>query len=143
MAAPQRLPTPAPAPDLIKHREILFQAVHADREQARSAARLLREVEGILEVAAPSATRLELTYDLAQVCLRDIESALEEVGFHLDNSLLSKVRRAVWGYAEDAQRANLGCDDPRNCSRRIFVDAYRHHAHGCRDDRPEHLRLYW
>lgn len=141
MAAPQR--RVRPAPDLIKRREILFQAVHPDPEQARTAAGLLAGVDGILELAAVSATHLALSYDLGRVCLRDIERALEAAGFHLDNSLLSKLRRAVWYFAEDTQRANLGCEDPRNCSRRVFVDAYQQHAHGCRDDRPEHLRQYW
>jgi len=141
MAEPQTLRRLEPT--LVKHREVLFQEVHADREQARTAAGMLRTVSGVLDVTAPTSTRLDLTYDLRQVCLRDIECALEEVGFHLDNSLLSKLRRSVWYYTEDTQRANLGCDNPRNCARRIFVDAYRHHAHGCRDERPEHLRLYW
>jgi hypothetical protein len=141
MAAPQ--PLAQRVPELFKRREVLFQEVHPDREQARSAARLLAGVEGVLEASATTPIRLEIAYDLARISLRDIESALEEVGFHLDSSLLSKVRRAVWYYAEDTQRANLGCDDPRNCARRIFIDAYTHHAHGCRDDRPEHLRQYW
>jgi hypothetical protein len=134
---------PHPVADLVKRREILFQAVHPDREQARTAARLLGPVDGILELVARSAIRLELAYDLGRVSLRDIETALEEAGFHLDSTLLSKLKRAVWYYAEDTQRANLGCDDPRNCARRIFIDCYRQHAHGCRDERPEPLRRYW
>jgi hypothetical protein len=128
---------------MVKHRQILFQPIHADREQAPTAAQLLKGVGGILELEAHSPTCLRLVYDLGEVCLRDIEAALDEVGFHLDNSLISKLRRAVWYYAEDTQRANLGCHDPRNCARRVFIDCYRHHAHGCRDARPEHLRRYW
>ena len=136
-------PPPRPSPELLKRREILFQPVHLDLEQARTAARGLQGVEGILELSAASPTRLELVYDLGRICLRDIETALEGAGFHLDSSLLSKVRRAVWHYAEDTQRANMGCDDPRNCARRVYIDCYRHHAHGCRDRRPDHLRAYW
>lgn len=136
-------PLPRLAPEMIKRREVRFEPVHCDPSQASSAADLLRSVEGILELRATDPASLELEYDLGQICLRDIESALEEVGFHLDNGLLSKLRRAVWYYAEDTQRANLGCRDPRNCARRIFIDCYRHHAHGCRDARPENLRRNW
>lgn len=141
MAAPQlRLQAGS---DRTKRREIRFQAVHQDPDQAGTALRLLQGVEGILDLAAPAPTRLEIEYDLGLICLRDIESALTEGGFHLDNSLWSRLARALWYYAEDTQRANMGCDDPRNCARRIFVDCYRQHDHGCRDNRPEHLRQYW
>jgi hypothetical protein len=141
MGVAQRLPRLAP--EMIKHREVRFEPVHSNPDQSGSAADLLRAVEGILELRATDPICLEMEYDLGQICLRDIETALEEVGFHLDNSLLSKLRRTVWHYAEDTQRANLGCHDPRNCARRIFIDCYRHHAHGCRDTRPETLRRTW
>lgn len=134
-----------PAPeDLTKHREIHFGEPHPERQQAHSAAQMLTDVEGVVKAQPLSFTGLRVIYDIRHITLRDIEDALSEVGFHLDNSLFSKLRRAVWHYADETQRANMGCEyDNSNCTRRVFVNRYNQRQHGCRDERPQHWRRYW
>jgi len=43
-----------------------------------------------------------------------IDEALIELGFHLDNSLLNKLLRALHYYSEEAQCANLGYHSHRS-----------------------------
>lgn len=128
---------------IIKLREIEFMDLHPDREQARTAARLLTGISGIMEVSAPSAVLLQVRYDLLQVSLEQIETALGEFGFHLSNKLVHKLRRALYYYTEETERANNGC--PRgdsNCTRKIFINRYQQLEHGCQDPRPDHWRRY-
>ncbi len=131
-----------PAPDLRKEREVLFQGPHPDPEQAASAALLLADVPGIEAVEVVTAESLRVAYDIRHMTIKAIEEALDEVGFHLDNSLICKIRRTIWYYAEDTQRANLGCEHDSNCTRRIFIHHYQEREHGCRDERPQHWRRY-
>jgi hypothetical protein len=131
------------AEDLRKHREINFREPHPDERQAYSAAQILLDVEGVLEAEPLSVTGLRVLYDIRHVTLRDIEDALTEIGFHLDNSLFHKLRRTLWYYSDDTHRANIGCEQGRsNCTRRIFVNRYSQLEHGCRDERPQHWRRY-
>ncbi|MCU0970439.1 MAG: hypothetical protein MUF57_01265 [Gammaproteobacteria bacterium] len=132
-----------PTDDFVKHREIGFDELHPDPEQARTASLQLVGVPGILEVEAVSATLLRVRYDVMRITLEQIEGALDEAGFHLDNRLLLRLVRALWYYTEEVQRANHGC--PRgstNCTQKIYITRYQHAAHGCRDRRPEHWRQY-
>ncbi len=129
--------------DLIKHREILFDPLHADRHQARSAARLLDPLEGIHHVAPEHPTLLRVIYDLRWISLAIIETGLAEAGFHLDNSLMTRLKRALFYYGEETLRANHGCERGRgNCTQEVFVKRYALRRHGCRDARPEHWRHY-
>ncbi len=128
---------------LLKEREIAFCTLHPDPNQAGSAAALLVEIDGIHGVDVLNPGSLQVNYDLMSICLADIEALLEHQGFHLDNRLMHKIRRALFHYTEETQRANLGCakDDP-NCTQKVFVNRYRNREHGCQDDRPEHWRRY-
>jgi hypothetical protein len=88
---------------------------------------------------------LNLTYDLATITLEQIETALQEVGFHLDNSLISRFRRALYYFTEENERSNRGLSKltcSHGCAIKIFAAQYRATKHGCRDPRPEHLRRY-
>ena len=68
---------------------------------------------------------------------------LQEVGFHLDNSVISKLKRALFYYAEDTQLANMGYDHAESKSTlEIFINRYNQLPHGCRDERPMHYRRY-
>jgi hypothetical protein len=130
-------------PDLLRVRDLGFSEIHPDPRQVESAAQFLRHMPGVVSVQTMGPRSLQIRYDLAQACLRLVEEALADRGFHLDGSLLAKLRRAIVYYAEDTLRANLGC--PRgssNCTQRVFVDRYRHLDHGCRDQRPTHWRQY-
>jgi hypothetical protein len=132
-----------PMDDFVKHREIGFDELHPDPDQARTASLQLVGVPGIVEVEAVSPTLLRVRYDVMRITLEQIEAALDEAGFHLDNRLLLRLVRALWYYTEEVQRANHGCPRGRtNCTQKIYITRYQHVAHGCRDRRPEHWRQY-
>ena len=138
-----RAVTTPPAGDLIKCREIDFVEPHPDQHQANSAVDLLLGLDGIVSAAAPTPTRLLVTYRLPELSLELVEEMLSRIGFHLDNSLLAKLRRALVHYTEDTQCANLGCTQGQsNCTVKVFVNRYQHIRHGCRDSRPPHWRDY-
>jgi hypothetical protein len=129
--------------DRIKHRQIPFNELHPDSNQARSAALFLADVDGVLHVAPTSPLLLEVKYDLLKTTLEEIEDALRELGLHLDNALLFRLRRAMCYYIEDTQRANWGCrHGEHNCTKKVFAKRYEVLEHGCRDHRPEHWRRY-
>jgi len=128
---------------LIKHREILFAALQPEPKPAHTAVLLLSDVTGIIHLHPHSDLRLQVGYDIQRVCLQAIEEALIEVGFHLDNSLLPKLKRALYYYTEEVQQENLGCGrGGSNCTQKVFINRYQRMAHGCRDDRPDHWRKY-
>lgn len=128
----------------MRHREVAFRAPHRDPDQAQAACLLLSDAEAVDAVRVLGPNRLVVTYDLRKVTFAELEAALTEMGFHLDNSLMTKLRRALYNYSEDTVRANLGIPAQcvGNCSRKVFVNHYRNHAHGCRDARPPHWRQY-
>jgi hypothetical protein len=132
-----------PVDDRIKRREIVFSSLHPDPRQAETAAALLEGVEGILLAEPRTPHSLWIHYHIEITCLADIETLLGSSGFHIDNNLLNKLKRALAYYTEDTQRDNLGC--PRgesNCTTKVFISSYRRREHGCRDDRPKHWRRY-
>ena len=132
-----------PCESLFKRREIAFSTLHPNPDQPGSAAVLLVDIEGIIEVRIVDGSTLKVHYHLAHICLADIEAVLMEEGFHLDNRLVYKVKRALFHYTEETQRANLGCPHgDQNCTEKVFVNRYRSRDHGCQDDRPEHWRHY-
>lgn len=128
---------------LIKRREIAFCTLHPDRQQARSAVSVLEPVTGVLGLETPNDAVLRVEYQLLEITLAEIEALLETRGFHLDNRLIIKLKRALYHYTEETQRANLGCSKGEsNCTQKVFATSYRRRDHGCRDDRPEHWRRY-
>lgn len=132
-----------PTEDLIKSRVILFVEPHPCPDQARTAATLLESMDGVLSVESTDTTRLEVTYQLPQLTLEIIEESLSEVGFHLDGSLMVRLRRAMVNYLETTQCANLGFSGGQSDTTvKVFVNRYQKIAHGCRDGRPQHWRDY-
>jgi hypothetical protein len=132
-----------PEHDFIKQREIVFRDLHPNPNQAHTAAQFLVEVEGMIRATPVTPILLEVSYDLLRITLKQIEDALGEIGLHIDNSLLFRLRRALYHYSEDTQRQNLGCErGESNCTNRVFALRYRTLNHGCRDCRPEHWRRY-
>ena len=129
--------------DRIKHRQIHFRDLHPDRNDARSAADFLNGVDGVLRTEPESPILLSLSYDLHKICLQAIEEAIAELGLHLDNSLMFRIKRALYYYTEDTYRENQGCRrGESNCTKRVFAKRYEVLEHGCRDQRPEHWRRY-
>ncbi|MEE9358726.1 hypothetical protein [Candidatus Vondammii sp. HM_W22] len=129
--------------EIIKQREIVFAEMHPNPDQAKTAVLLLTGIEGILTAEREEPTLLSIRYNLMQVSLEQIESALIETGFHLNSKLIFKLRRALYYYTEETQRANCGCQRGDNgCTRKIFVNRYQQMDHRCRDHRPEYWRKY-
>ena len=129
--------------ELLKQREIHFHNHDPNAHDARDAMQLLLGVKGIENLAALTRDCLHISYDLRLISLQIIEAALLEIGFHLDNSLLNKMKRALFYYTEETQLMNLGYfHDQANSTLDVFVNCYTQRQHGCRDERPQHLRYY-
>lgn len=129
--------------DFIKQHEIHFRNVDPAANDAREALRLLMEVQGIADIRALMPDCIQVRYDIRHVTLQVIETALSEVGFHLDSSLLIKMKRALFYYTEETQLMNWGYQhDQASSTLDIFVSCYNQREHGCRDERPEYLRHY-
>jgi hypothetical protein len=127
----------------IKHRQIHFRDLHPERNDARAAAEFVQPVDGVLAVDPATPIQLNLSYDLTQTCLQEIEAALDELGLHLDNGLLFRIKRALHYYTEETFRENCDCKrGERNCTTLVFAKRYEALEHGCRDQRPEHWRRY-
>jgi hypothetical protein len=134
-----------PDPDSIKHRDIGFRDPHPDPQQAQTAMLFLADVEGVLHASIPEPARnsIHISYDLNLICLRLIEDLLAELGLHLDNSLLAKIKRALYYFSEDNELQSLSIrDDQDHSTREVFMRCYRCRTHGCRDGRPDHWRNY-
>jgi len=126
-----------------KQRDVIFNSLHDNENQAITAGKMLADLEGIILTNALSETHLVIHYDLRFFTLVDIEELLTTVGFHLDNNLLIKLKRALYRYTEETERANLGCPESQsNYTRDVFINRYQKLPHGCRDKRPDHWRDY-
>lgn len=129
--------------DFIKQHEIHFRNVDPVANDAREALRLLMDARGIVDISALTSDCIRVSYDIRQITLQVIEAALSEVGFHLDNGLLNKMKRALFYYTEETQLVNWGYQhDQASSTLDVFVSCYDQREHGCRDERPEYLRQY-
>jgi len=134
---------PEQNPELLKQREINFAALSDDTNPAASAAELLDGLAGIVWLKAAHNTQLLVEFDLSCVSLRQLEDALITVGYHLDNSILNKIKRALYHYTEETQLANMGDDHAESKSTtQIFISSYIQRRHDCRDERPSYYRHY-
>lgn len=132
-----------PEHGFVKQREIVFRDLHQDRNQAGTAAAFLADVEGVIRVDADTPLLVRVSYELLEVTLEQIEDALREIGLHVDNSLIFRIKRALHYYSEETQRANIGCSrGESNCTQKVFALRYQTLDHSCRDHRPEHWRRY-
>lgn len=128
--------------DLKKHREILFSKFPPG--QVSEAADDLQRLEEV-EVAPKIDKRaVAVDYELQQHTLQELEAHLEDKGYHLDNTLLSKLTRALIHYVEDTQLHNLGAPEKllKSSSQEAYVKAWEHRPHGDHDDTPPEWREY-
>ncbi|MFU8838044.1 MAG: hypothetical protein ACNA75_07040 [Thiohalomonadaceae bacterium] len=116
--------------------------MHPDATQAHSASLMLDGMDGVHEVNPAEPHLLFVRYDITIITLGLIEEVLVEFGYHLDNSLMHKLKRALYAYTEETQRANLGLEGENTADRKVFIQNYLRRRHGCRDERPEHWRGY-
>lgn len=128
---------------LQKRREISFFEFHPDPHQCDSAIQLLNNITEIEYCESAGPRTLVVHYCLSQITLEVIELLLEELGFHLETGLLYKLSRALYYYTEEVQRDNLGINNHSAVdTKMVFMNRYQHVLHGCRDNRPSHLREY-
>ena len=103
---------------------------------------LLSDAFGVVEIALANEICLYVTYDVRHLTLDAIEKVLIRLGYHLDSRLLYRMKRALYSYSEETQRANLGVSDTTDNTTQVFVKRYTSNYHGCRDKRPDHWRKY-
>lgn len=126
--------------DLKKDREIIFHALPPG--QAERARILLEGLDGLVVRIGPQCNCLRVRYHVCEYTLEGLEAALASQGFHLDNSLLSKLKRALAYFSESVQRRNVEANEPDIKSQQAFITVYERHLHGDCDDTPEEWRGY-
>lgn len=128
--------------ELKKHRDILFAKFPPG--QVPEAADSLKRIDEV-DVAPKTEKRsVGVTYELQQHTLEELENHLEDKGFHLDNTLMSKLTRALIHYVEDTQLHNLGAPEKRlkRSADEAYVKAWDLRPHGDHDDTPPEWREY-
>jgi hypothetical protein len=85
-----------------------------------------------------------VTYELTNHTLRELDEHLVDKGFHLDNTLMSKLTRALIYYVEDTQLHNMDAPERRmkRSSQEAYGKAWEQHPHGDHDDTPPEWREY-
>jgi hypothetical protein len=126
--------------DLEKSREIVFHPLPVG--QVERALSLLEGLDGLEVTIGASTDCLVVRYHVCEYTLEGLETALASQGFHLDNSLLSKLKRALAYFCEGVQRRNVAANEPDIKSQQAFMKVYERHLHGDRDDTPEEWRGY-
>jgi len=130
-----------PRPGTFKHRELRFSAL--PENQTQRALILLRGLDGLSVERIEGRRALSVSYDIFNFTLEGLEEPLTQQGFHLDNSLFSKLMRALIRYCEQTQLHTLR--SPQRLikkSNEVYVKAWDHHLHGDHDDTPPELREY-
>jgi hypothetical protein len=122
--------------DVIKSRELRFLSKLPGVDEAEKASRLLNGVKGVESVTLLRPGVLSLRYDVRLLTLQMIEAALRDVGFYLDNRLTTRIRRSLFAYCEDAQRAGMGVEYDSDHVVLTHPDTATH------DPRPHNWRNY-
>ena len=142
MAVKKPPATNPPALPIRKQRNVLFAKFPPG--QVPEASDFLSRIDNLQLEQSHQERSLGVAYDLYQHCLEEIEGALEDHGYHLDNTLLSKMKRALIYYVEETQRHNL--DAPQRPLKRsqskVYTQAWERHPHGDHDDTPPEWREY-
>lgn len=130
--------------DLVKTRDIVFKSYDADEHPAQHAYTVLARIKGIMGLEVAADKKLRVSYDIRFQTLDKIEDFLQQADFYLDNSLFYRIKRALYAFTEENQRRTLGVVDAqlKNQTREVYLSRYKKLPHGCRDDRPKHLRDY-
>ena len=126
--------------DLEKIREIVFHPLPPG--QTERALLLLAGLEGLEVTIGADIRRLQVRYHICEYTLEGLETALASQGFHLDNSLLCKLKRSLAYYCESVQRRNVAANEPDIKSQQAFMKVYERHLHGDSDETPEEWRSY-
>lgn len=133
---------------IIKHRDIYFCSLHVNPNQAHSAVFIINDLHGVLLSHALDQHHIKITYDLNRITLEEIEDILRYEGFHLNNSILAKIKRSIVFYCEEASRENSKNErlieevHDKHTSDVIYLRPRKKKLCDCRDHRPESWRHY-
>jgi hypothetical protein len=129
-----------PAPE--KSREIRFSALPPG--QTEDALKALCLFKGLHVAPVPGTQRrLRVRYSILDYSLEMLENALRQAGYHLDNTLYSKLVRALVYFCEETERHNLLSPERLiKQSNEVYIQAYEQHPHGDHDETPVDLREY-
>ena len=126
---------------LQKEREIRFRPLPPN--QVEQAALALRALRGLTVREGARTRSLIVSYSILDYSLESIEQSLTDAGFHLDNSLYTKLVRALVYYVESTQRHNLSSPERLiKKSNEVYIKVYDQHPHSDHDDTPQELRDY-
>jgi hypothetical protein len=130
-----------PAP-IRKERNVQFSKFPPG--QVPEAADFLRKLEHVDVEPQIERRMVGVAYDLYEHSLQELESALEDRGFHLDSTLMSKLMRALIYYVEETQLHNLEAPDRplKKSQNEAYTNAWERHPHGDHDDTPPEWREY-
>ena len=132
----------------IKHRDISFCSLQVDYNLSHSAVFVINDLSGVLMSHALDHNNVHVTYDLNCITFEEISAVLINEGFHLDNSLLAKMKRSIAFYCEEAFRENcrkervLDAVQENRKNDVVYLRARKKSPCECRDQRPEHWRKY-
>ena len=134
--------SPNKTPPIRKERNVQFSKFPPG--QVPEASDFLSKIEHVEVEPRVERRAVGVAYDLHQHSLQELEGALEDKGYHLDNTLMSKMMRALIYYVEETQLHNL--DAPERPLKKSQHEAYTHawerHPHGDHDDTPPEWREY-
>ncbi|MGD2137039.1 MAG: hypothetical protein PVJ66_07145 [Gammaproteobacteria bacterium] len=125
----------------LKNRTIRLREPRRGPAFPESAAGLLRDVRGVMQVRVSGPRSLAISYDVRQITMQVIETLLMEFGYKLDTGFFCRFMRTICYYIEDIE-CNTGRHDQADCTRDAFITRYLKRPHGCRDQRPDYLRRY-
>ncbi|MER2555638.1 MAG: hypothetical protein ABTQ28_20495 [Thauera sp.] len=132
---------PEPGADIHKQRVIRFKALPPG--QLERAWRSLQPLKALQLERTDDPLAIVVHYSVLDYSLETLEDALREAGFALDNSLFTKLVRAIIYFSEETQRHNLLSPERLiKQSNEVYVQAWDHHIHGDHDDTPLELREY-
>lgn len=125
--------------DILKRREIVFHPLPPG--QISLALELLTQMPG-LKASELGPISLQIEYCIAEHCLEDIEALLSAQGFHLEGSLLIRIKRNLAYYCERVQRENLAKPEPSTKNYPAHMEAWTKRPHGDHDETPAEWRQY-
>jgi len=109
--------------------------------QAQVAHLLLQGIERLGVSLDSRPNTLIVNYQVTDYTLHNIEAALINQGFHLDNSFFTRLSRAIKYFSEETELRNLSVPERLvKKSNEIYSKAWEHHPHGDHDDTPADLR---
>lgn len=125
--------------DVDKLREIVFHPLPP--EQIERALELLGDMPGLKAIRTGPQT-LQISYRITDHSLQDVEAMLGMQGFHLEATLLIRVKRALAYYCEHVQRKNLHKPEVQTKKYKPHMEAWEKNPHGDHDETPTEWRQY-